>query len=159
MSGVLIKKVINPTKEILDLTTDWMFHWWGIEENYSYHDVYTYMTHSFNDEQLPQTYLMYLDNKIIGMYQITYRDLFVRPDIYPWIANLYIDQKFRNNGYGKILIESIKEQALNHTHFDKLFLYSNHNMLYERFGWKYIEFIPNNESKLYELDLTKSILE
>ena len=153
MSAVLIKKVTNPSKEILDLTTNWMFNWWGIEDKYSYNDVYTYMTNSFNDDKLPQTYLMFLDNRIIGMYQFTYRDLFIRPDVYPWVANIYIDKQYRKKGYGRLLIESIKEQAINNTDFNKLFLYSSHNNLYEKFGWKCIESINNSENKLYELEL------
>ena len=106
--NIRIEKMTNPTKEILDLTTNWMFNWWGNEDNYSYSDVFTYMANSFNEKKLPQTYLMFLDDKIIGMYQITYRDLFIRPDIYPWVANIYIDKNYRKQGYGKLLIKSIK---------------------------------------------------
>lgn len=153
MNNVLIKKVINPTKEILNLTTEWMFNWWGIEGKYSYNDVFTYMTNSFNESKLPQTYLLFLGDTIIGMYQFTYRDLFIRPDIYPWVANLYIDKRYRGQGYGRILIESVKNQARNNTDFDKLFLYSNHDNLYERFGWKCIDIVDVNGNKLYELDL------
>ena len=40
-----------------------------------------------------------MKKEIIGMYQFTYRDLFMRPDIYPWVANVYIDEKYRNNGF------------------------------------------------------------
>ena len=152
MDKVIIKKITNPSKEILELTTNWMYNWWGIAEKYNYNDVLTYMTNSFNENKLPQTYLLYLNDIVIGMYQITYRDLFIRPDIYPWIANLYVDEKYRGKGYGKILIESIKKQAMNNTDFDKLYLYSSHNNLYEKYGWKYVETVDSN-SKLYELSL------
>ena len=144
--NIRIEKMTNPTKEILDLTTNWMFNWWGNEDNYSYSDVFTYMANSFNKKKLPQTYLMFLDDKIIGMYQITYRDLFIRPDIYPWVANIYIDKNYRKQGYGKLLIKSIKEKT-------KLFLYSKRNNLYEKYGWKYVEILDDNGNKLYELDL------
>ena len=152
MNKVIIKKITNPSKEILELATNWMYNWWGIAEKYNYNDVLTYMTNSFNENKLPQTYLLYLNDIVVGMYQITYRDLFIRPDIYPWIANLYVDEKYRGKGYGKILIESIKKQAMNNTDFDKLYLYSSHNNLYEKYGWKYVEIVDNN-NKLYELSL------
>lgn len=29
MGNIKIKKIINPSKEILVKTTDWMFNWWG----------------------------------------------------------------------------------------------------------------------------------
>ena len=124
----------------------------GVEDNYIYDDVYNYMKNSFNKERLPQTFIMYLGDQIIGMYQITYRDLFIRPDIYPWIANIYIEEKYRKKGYGKILIDSIKDQVKENTSFDTIFLYTAHDNLYERYGWKYIETI-DNKNKLYKLDI------
>lgn len=153
MNNIRIEKVVNPSEEILDLTTKWMFNWWGTEENHSYDEVKIYMKNSFNSDRLPQTYIMYLENKVIGMYQITYNDLFIRPDIYPWIANLYIDENYRNKGYGRILIDSIKDQIKRNTPFEKVFLYTIHNNLYEKFGWKYINILDNKGSRLYELNL------
>ena len=49
--NIRIEKMTNPTKEILDLTTNWMFNWWGNEDNYSYSDVFTYMANSFNKKK------------------------------------------------------------------------------------------------------------
>jgi len=40
--------------------------------------------------------VLLLEIKLFGMYQFTYEDLFVRPDIYPWLANVYIDEEYRN---------------------------------------------------------------
>ena len=77
MDKIIINKIVSPTKEILDITTKWMYEWWGVEDKYKYDDVYTYMKNSFNKERLPQTFIMCLGDKIIGMYQITYRDLFI----------------------------------------------------------------------------------
>ena len=152
MDKIIIKKIVSPTKEILDITTRWMYEWWGVDDNYKYDDVYTYMKNSFNKEKLPQTFIMYLDDKIIGMYQITYRDLFIRPDVYPWIANVYIDSRYRKKGYGKILIDSIKEQVKDNTTLDRVFLYTDHKKLYEKYGWQLIETI-DDKNKLYKLDI------
>lgn len=152
MDKISIKKIVSPTKEVLDITTKWMYEWWGVEDKYKYDDVYTYMKNSFNKERLPQTFIMSLGDKIIGMYQITYRDLFTRPDIYPWIANVYIDKEYRKKGYGQLLIDSIKKQAKDNTSFNTLFIYTSHSDLYEKSGWQYIETI-DKENKLYKLDI------
>lgn len=152
MNKIIINKIIEPSKEILDITTKWMYEWWGVEEKYKYDDVYTYMKNSFNKDRLPQTFIMYLDGKIIGMYQITYRDLFVKPNIYPWVANIYIDKEYRNKGYGKLLISSIGNIVKDNTTFDGLFLYTAHKNLYEKYGWECIEII-DKKNKLYKLYL------
>ena len=158
MIGTEIKKIINPSNEILKLTTNWMYNWWGIEENYKYDEVEIYMKNSFNDNKLPQTYGLFLKNKLIGMYQLTYRDLFLRPDIYPWIANLYIDKNYRNKGYGKLLIQSIQENIKHNTKFKEIFLYTEHDNLYEKYNWEFIGYIntpryKTEKVRLYKLNL------
>lgn len=96
------------------------------------------MQHSMEDNRLPQTYGVFLDNEIIGMYQFAYDDLSVRPDIYPWLANVYIDEKYRGKGYGRRLLESVYDNAKENIDFNKLFLYTKHIGLYEKFGWNFI---------------------
>ena len=137
-----------------------MYNWWGIEENYSYEDVKCYMQHSFNDKKLPQTYGIFLDNEIIGMYQFTNRDLFLRPDIYPWLANLYIDEKYRNKGYGKKIILSVKNNAIKNLSCNEIYLYTHHEGLYEKYGWELLSEeniynINSKQQKLYKLKIRK----
>ena len=153
MNKIEIRKIIDPSKEILDITTKWMYNWWGKELKHEYEHVYYYMSHSFNDNKFPQTYGLFLDDKIIGMYQITYSDLFIRPDIYPWIANLYIDEKYRNKGYGGLLISSIKESVIKNTEFKEVFGYTHHHNLYEKYGWKFVSNTELEDEKLYKLEV------
>lgn len=114
------------------------------------------MKHSMQNNKLPQTYGLFLDNKIIGMYQFRYDDLDVRPDIYPWLANVYIDKKYRKLGYGKILLESAIENTKNIIGFNEIFLFTKHIGLYEKFGFEFVELIDTyNETdriqRLYKL--------
>lgn len=69
------------------------------------------MQHSLQKDRLPKTYGLFLNDTIIGMFQLTYEDLAVRPDIYPWLANVYIDEKYRKMGYSKNLLEGVKNIA------------------------------------------------
>ena len=95
-----LKQLINVDNDILNTITAWMYNWWGIKDGYSFDGVKCFMEHSLQKDRLPQTYGLFIDNKIIGMFQLTYEDLAVRPDIYPWLANVYIDEKYRKMGLG-----------------------------------------------------------
>lgn len=153
-----IKQLIDIDELTLNTITNWMYNWWGIKNGHSFDGVKCFMEHSLQKDRLPQTYGLFIDNKIIGMFQLTYEDLNVRPDIYPWLANVYIDEEYRKKGYGRKLLESVKEIAKSKLNFKELYLYTKHNNLYEKFGWKYISDIDtfNEESrieKLYKLDL------
>jgi len=64
-----VRKMI--TADHLDTMTKWMYDWWGKAENNSYEAVYSYMLHSLQEKRLPQTYGLFLDEKMIGMYQFT----------------------------------------------------------------------------------------
>ncbi|MDO5110994.1 MAG: GNAT family N-acetyltransferase [Clostridia bacterium] len=135
-----------------------MYDWWGAEEGYSFDAVKCYMAHSMGEERLPQTYGLFLDGKIIGMYQFTQEDLFVRPDIYPWLANVYIDKPYRKMGYGGSLLQSVKNNAAKSLSGNEVFLFTKHIGLYEKYGWQFVSEIDtflgeSSIERLYRLDL------
>ncbi len=143
----------------LDKITGWMYGWWGEAEGYAYDAVHSYMAHSLNVERLPQTYGLYLGDELIGMYQFTYEDLFARPDIYPWLANVYIEPPYRGKGYGGYLLRSVKENAGANLRENELFLFTSHGGLYEKYGWQYAgetdTFLEPHRQRLYRLELDK----
>ena len=106
-----LKQLVNVNEDILNTITTWMYNWWGKRDGYSFEKVKCFMKHSMMEKRLPQTYGLFLDGKIIGIYQFGYEDLSVRPDIYPWLANVYIDESYRGKGYGRKLLETVNEIA------------------------------------------------
>ena len=116
-----VKKIVDIDEETLNIIINWMYNWWGQSNGYTKEEVKCYISHSLHKDKIPQTYGLFLENKIIGIYQITTNDLNIRPDIYPWIANVYIDEKYRGQGYGKILIASIKDNLKQNTDFKEVF--------------------------------------
>lgn len=139
----------------IDIMTEWMYDWWGRKENYSREAVERALAHSLNTDRLPRTYGMLLCGRLTGMYQFTYSDLFVRPDIYPWLANVYLDRAYRGRGLGRLLLGSVKQNA-RAAGLDELFLFTAHRGLYEKFGWEFageIEtFLEPHVQRLYRLD-------
>ncbi|MBO5569633.1 MAG: GNAT family N-acetyltransferase [Clostridia bacterium] len=148
-----VKKMI--TADHLDMMTKWIFDWWGKAENYSYEAVYSYMSYSLQETRLPQTYGLFLNEKLIGMYQFTMEDLFSRPDIYPWLANVYIDKAYRSCGYGRFLLNSVKETA-EKAGLSELYLFTTHEGLYEKFSWDFVReidtFLEPRIQRLYRLN-------
>ncbi|MCI8778817.1 MAG: GNAT family N-acetyltransferase [Bacilli bacterium] len=118
-----------------------MYNWWGKDKGYSFDGIKCFMTHNMQENKLPQTYGLFLDNKIIGMYQFRYDDLDVRPNIYPWLANVYIDENYRKQGYGKILLESVMRNVKNIRNFKEIYLFTKHINLFEKFGLEFAELI------------------
>lgn len=158
MEEIEIKKITEIDEDNLNKITEWMYEWWGKNEMHTFEQVKCFMKHSLQTNKLPQTYGAFINNEIVGMYQFSYEDCFVRPDISPWLSNVYVDEKYRSNGIGRKLMESVKENAQNNINSDELWLYTKHMNLYEKFGWKYVSDIDtyNKEQgiqRLYKLDL------
>lgn len=156
---VEIRKITDIDDMTLNTITDWMYNWWGVEDGYSYEAVKCRMKHSCNQSGLPQTYGVYLDDKLIGMYQFTLEDVFVRPDLYPWLACVYIDEAYRGTGYGCILMESVYENAKTNLNTKEIYLYTKHIGLYEKYGWKYVSNvetfkIKDSLQRLYKLEIS-----
>lgn len=155
---VKIKKITEISEDNLNKITEWMYEWWGKNEMLTFEQVKSFVKHSIQDKKLPQTYGAFINDEMIGMYQFSYDDLFSRPDIYPWLANVYVDEKYRNNGICRMLMESVKENAKNNLQFNELWLYTKHVNLYEKFGWEYVSDIDTyikeqRIQRLYKLNI------
>ena len=155
MAGPLSVRKITDAAH-LDQMTDWMYEWWGRREGYSYEAVRANMAHSMQEERLPQTYGLFWDDKLVGMYQFTNGDLFPRPDLYPWLANLCVEKSCRGKGFGRFLIESVRDSSKN-AGLKELYLFTTHNSLYEKFGWTFVEeidtFLEPRMQRLYKIEL------
>ncbi len=155
----IVRQITAPSPEEFQQIAKWMYQWWGIAEGYSMEEIHCYLKHGFNTDKFPRTYGLFLGNLLIGCFQFTLNDFELRPDIYPWLANLYIDKNWRGKGYGNILIEGAKSMANKTLPYKHIFLYTEHTGLYEHFGFQFVEEIDTLKKvpriqRLYKLVLS-----
>lgn len=153
-----IIRLENSNNYIFDKICEWNYNWWGIRDNLSYEEVRCELEHSLNNKRLPQTFVMLIDSKPVGMYQLSMcDDLNSRPDIYPWLIDVYVDEDYRGRGICRKLMETVYENAKK-ANLDELYLYTKHIGLYEKFGWKFIEEVKTFRKdspieRLYKLEI------
>lgn len=92
------------------------------------------------------------DNTLVGFISIFPHDCDERPDLSPWYATMYVKEKFRGNGYSKLLNEAILKDAKSRG-FTKIYLKTDLINYYEKFGANYIETLKSGE-KLYYFNLS-----
>ena len=153
-----IRKLVDPDDATLELITGWMWGWWGEEVHRTYEEIRSFMKYSTLADRLPQTYGLYVDDTLVGLYQLRLDDLFTRPDIYPWLANVYVHTPYRGRGYGKLMMERVREIAAENLPDAKLYLFTHHVGLYEKYGWKFVSLIDTvtgtpRMQRFYELEL------
>ena len=90
-------EIINVTDKnsvYIDTCSSWLMDWWGKKEGFSEEKMNVYIKNMINsNEALPQSFILKENDHIAGCFQLSLSDIDIRPDIYPWLANVYIDEK------------------------------------------------------------------
>ena len=153
-----IIKLEESNNLFFDKICDWYYNWLGIKNNESIEEIKCTFEHSLCKNKLPQTFVALIDGEPAGMYQLSMSDdLNSRPDLYPWLINVYVDEKFRGRNVARELMNTVKENAKK-LGLTELYLYTKHVGLYEKFGWKFIEEVKTFKDdspveRLYKLEI------
>ena len=87
------------------------------------------------------------DETLVGFISIFPQDGEERKDLSPWYATMYVKKEYRGKGYSKILNDAILKEARKRK-IKRLYLKTELNNYYEKFGAKYIEKLKNGEKLL-----------
>lgn len=96
--------------------------------------------------------LILLDgNNLVGFVSLFNYDCDELPNLSPWYSTLYVKDEYRGLGYSKLLTEEILKEAKKLGH-NKLYLKTELNNFYEKYGAHFVEYI-NDLEKLYYINL------
>ena len=111
--------------------------------------------HSLTTENpLPRWYLLTDGSEIIGCAGLITNDFISRMDLWPWLAAVIVEEEYRGNALGSVLIRHAREHAAS-LGFDRLYLATDHIGYYEKYGFSYIAdgYHPWGESsRIYRAD-------
>jgi N-acetylglutamate synthase-like GNAT family acetyltransferase len=112
------------------------------------------------ESPLPIWYLLLENDKIIGCAGLVTNDFISCMDLWPWLCALYIEEEYRGNAYGSLLIARLKQDAAK-AGFTTLYLSTGHVGYYEKYGFKYVctGYHPWGESsRVYECQLNLRLI-
>ncbi len=151
-----IVRLTDKNSPVFEKVVLWNYNWWGSPSGKSLDEVRCTLEHSLMTERLPQTFVAIENGEALGMYQLSmHDDLAGRPDIYPWLINVYVDEKFRGRGVCAEMMKTVEENARK-AKLSELYLYTKHIGLYEKYGWEFIEYVKTFDEaspieRLYKL--------
>lgn len=87
---------------------------------------------------VPSIYIAVSENELIGSAALVQNDLEAKPDLHPWLAAVYVKDKFRNRGIATNLIARCELEAAQ-SGFKIWYLSTEFaSGFYKRLGWKYL---------------------
>ena len=129
-------KIINICEqpELKDIVAEWFHSKWGIPLE-AYKES---ISASLNgDVTVPSWYICLDDNKIIGGMGVIENDFHDRKDLTPNVCAVYTEEEYRCQGVaGSMLSFVCKDMKSNG--IDTLYLVTDHNNFYERYGWEFL---------------------
>ena len=105
---------------------------------------------SFNNKSFCKLILID-NNNLIGFISIFPKDCKEERELTPWYAKMYVKERYRNNGYSRILNDAILKEARNRG-FSTLYLKTDLKNYYEKFGAIFIKKLKSGED-LYKFEL------
>ena len=109
----------------------------GIRDGFSYETILE-STKSCHKQNLPIRLISIDDDECIGTISLVSNDLKCR-DYTPWLAALYVDNRFRNQGVGEQLIEHIKKITVQLGYKELYLRTENTSGYYRKLGWDFVE--------------------
>lgn len=123
---------VRENPQLAKEAAEWFSGKWGVPEQ-AYLDC---MDQCLADEVPYDWFLCLQDGQIIGGLGIIANDFHDRPDLTPNICAVYVEPTCRRKGIaGKLLnmaVEAMRERGVS-----PLYLLTDHDGFYERYGWKY----------------------
>lgn len=141
---------VRENPEYKDRAIDYISSKWSSVTKIIYEDCITHCLSA--PTLLPQWYLLVNENEIIGCAGLVTNDFISRMDLYPWVCGVYIEEKYRGNAYGSLLLTKAKEDSKK-AGFSNLYLSTDHIGYYEKYDFEYIGqgYHPwGDESRIYE---------
>lgn len=149
-------KIISVRREpaYLDMAIEYFQRQWASPETMMlYQDSITRCLAAANP--LPQWYLLLDGETIVGCVGLITNDFISRMELYPWLCALYVDEHYRGQGCGVLLVNHVAK-VTGELGFHRLHLCTDHVGYYERLGFNFdgLGYHPWGESsRVYSLDL------
>jgi predicted N-acetyltransferase YhbS len=94
------------------------------------------LARSLGTDPLPSTWVLLAGSAVIGSVSLIEQDLDSRPELTPWLANLWVHRAWRGRGLGKQLVLHACEQGRLRG-LERLYLYTpEHAAFYLALGWE-----------------------
>lgn len=124
--------------EHLETINSWLYNQWGHHDPDGTKEEWLIDKKKKlnNDKLLPIIFIALEEEIPVGTASIIKSDMKTHPELEPWLANVYVREDKRGNGYGSKLVKRVLKEAKQHN-FNKIYLFTpDKKSFYQRIGWE-----------------------
>lgn len=125
---------IQEHKDRVNQAAAWFHQKWGVPEEAYLESMEQCCA---NRSAVPQWYVALDGETIIGGLGVIENDFHDRRDLTPNVCAVYVEKAYRNQGIAGELLRVACEE-LQTRGVDTLYLLTDHNAFYERYGWEFL---------------------
>lgn len=139
MISLEIKYLVD-AKEHLPEISIWLYNQWGVYyEDSSPFQWYQDLKSRLNKKEVPTCFVALIDDKPVGTASLIEDDMKTRPELRPWLADVYVLPEEREQGIATQLVSRVNQEVKD-IGLDKYYLFTRHATgLYLKLGWEIIE--------------------
>jgi N-acetylglutamate synthase-like GNAT family acetyltransferase len=128
---------INDHPEAVDTIVRWHLEQWGhILPGFTPAGYREYLSSHYRRGAVPSLFVAVSENKVIGTAALEDADMDSHPELSPWIASVYVDEKYRRMGVAAALIDRVTAEPRS-ARVGKLYLFTpDREQFWAQRGWK-----------------------
>jgi GNAT superfamily N-acetyltransferase len=119
----------------------WHYDQWGpLTGASSFDDYVALLTEAAASRTVPSVLIAMADGELLGSAALVASDLPPRPELTPWLAQLFVEPTRRRDGVGAALVRAVLRRA-QQCGYARVYLYTSGTLpeYYRRLGWRAVE--------------------
>jgi len=125
----------------LPVLARWHYDQWGPLTGAGSFDGYVaLLSEAAASSTVPSVLVAAADGELLGSANLVASDLPLRPEMTPWLAQLFVKPSRRRDGVGAALVRAVLQRA-RQCGYGRVYLYTSGTLpqYYSRLGWRFVE--------------------
>lgn len=126
--------------EFFDTVADRIWQAWWMPNGYPLEYITGRLAENMQDTPIPLALVAHDGSTFLGTASVITSDLDERPDLTPWVAAVWVEERARGHGIGAALVDAAARASFT-LGFPRVYLCARARMsrFYERLGWTILE--------------------